>query len=202
MSRMFDEVMGLGNFADSSRGSVASSKSGGQTEAKGLEETSGQKLTEDSNCSRREEKTDEGLGETIFPRLASSSSDQLSSFNLKRGGGEAAFDDALDGLPQFGPEEEDEDWHFALPLGSLEDVDLGKANSKTGQFGPENSTSRCNAFARKPPDNEEEEQQRQEKDGSGDSVKTYDSSQDNTPDNSRGKSLCELFDAYLILMSI
>lgn len=185
---MFDEVMGLGNFADSSRGSAASSKSGGQTEAKGLEETSGQKLTEDSNCSRREEKPDEGLGET-FPRLAASSSDQLSPFNMKRGGGEAAFDDALDGLPQFGPEEEDEDWHFALPMGSLEDVDLGKANTKAGQFGPENSASRCNTFARKPRDNEEEDQQRQEKEGSGDSVKTFDSSEDNTPDNSRGKTL-------------
>ncbi|XP_024863783.1 zinc finger MYM-type protein 4 isoform X3 [Kryptolebias marmoratus] len=185
MSRMFDEVMGLGDFADSSRGSVASSKSGGQTEAKGLDETSGQKLTEeDSSCSRREEKMDEGMGETSFPHLAASSSDQLSSsFNIERGGGEAAFDDALDGLPSYGPEEEDdEDWHFALPMGSLEDVNLGKTNPKASQFGPENSASRVSRSAPKPGDLEEEQQERE---GSRESANTSHSSQDNTPDNSR-----------------
>ncbi|XP_013865076.1 zinc finger MYM-type protein 4 [Austrofundulus limnaeus] len=190
MSRMFDEVMGLGDFADSSRGSAASSKSGGQAELKGLDESSGQKLIEeDSNGSRREEKTDEttgeATGETTFPQLPSSSSDQLSPFNMKRGGGEAAFDDALDGLPPYGPEEEDEDWHFALPMGSLEDVDLGKTNTKTTQFGPGNSASRAVPLASKAGDDGEEEE-RQEREGSGESANTSHSSQDNTPDDSRG----------------
>lgn len=186
MSRMFDEVMGLGDFADSSRGSAASSKSGGQAEPKGLDESSGQKPTEeDSDGSRREEKTDEATGDTTFPHLASSSSDQLSPFTMKRGGGEAAFDDALDGLPAYGPEEEDEDWHFALPLGSLEDVDLGKTNTKTTQFRPENSASRAIPFALKAGGDGEEEEQ-QEREGSGESANTSHSSQDNTPEDSRG----------------
>lgn len=184
---MFDEVMGLGDFADSSRGSVASSKSGGPAEPKGLDESPGQKLLEeDSNGSRREEKTDEATGETTFPHLASSSSDQLSPFNMKRGGGQAAFDDALDGLPPYGPEEEDEDWHFALPMGSLEDVDLGKTNTKTTQFRPGSSASRVVPFPSKAGDDGDEEEEQQEREGSGESANTSHSSQDNTPDDSRG----------------
>ncbi|XP_036007051.1 zinc finger MYM-type protein 4 isoform X2 [Fundulus heteroclitus] len=187
MSRMFDEVMGLGEFADSSRGSAASSKSGGQAESKGLEETleqgENQPLEEDSNSSRQEKKTDEGTGETGFPPLSLSSPEKPSLFNMvgsERGGGGAAFDDALDGLPAFGPEEEDEDWHFALPMDSLEDGDAGKA-SKIGQLGRENSAARGNPFAPKPGAEEKEE----ENEGSTESANTSHSSQDNNPDNSK-----------------
>uniref|UniRef100_A0A1A7YL86 TRASH domain-containing protein n=1 Tax=Iconisemion striatum TaxID=60296 RepID=A0A1A7YL86_9TELE len=189
MSRMFDEVMGLGDFADSSRGSVASSKSGGQTEAKGLSETSGlkeiQPRDEDSSCSRREEKMDEGTGEINFPRHTSSSSNQPSLFNLGGGvggSGEAAFDDALDGLPLYEQEEEDEDWHFALPMDSMEDGDARKTKATISQFGPKNQSPRGGPFPRKPADEEEEQQERE---GSGDSANTSHSSQDNTPDDSR-----------------
>ncbi|XP_041828802.1 zinc finger MYM-type protein 4-like isoform X2 [Melanotaenia boesemani] len=192
MSRVFDEVMGLGDFADSSRGSVASSKSGGQNDAKGLDETSAQgenqPVEEDSNCSRREEKVDEGVGESSVAPLSSSSSKQHSGFNLGAsqggggGSGGAAFDDALDGLPSYGQEEDDEDWHFALPMGSLEDVDVGKAHAKISQLGQENNASRGDPFARKPGEEEEEEQ---DKEGSGGSANTSHSSQDNTPDDSR-----------------
>ncbi|XP_072220783.1 zinc finger MYM-type protein 4-like isoform X2 [Leuresthes tenuis] len=194
MSRVFDEVMGLGDFADSSRGSVSSSKSGGQNDAKGLDETSGQgesqPIKEDSNCSRPEEKVDEGVGESSFPRLTSSSPKQRSLFNMgtREGGGGgsggAAFDDALDGLPLYGPEEEDEDWHFALPMGSLEDVDVGKANAKRSQLRQQSSASQGNVFARKPGEEEEEEEE-QDREGSGESANTSHSSRDNTPDNSR-----------------
>ncbi|XP_054894741.1 zinc finger MYM-type protein 4-like isoform X2 [Poeciliopsis prolifica] len=191
MSRMFDEVMGLGEFADSSRGSVGSSKSGGQPESKGLDETleqgESQPLEEDSNSSRQEKKTDEGTGETSFPPLTSSASEKPSSFNIVRrergggGSGGAAFDDALDGLPSYGPEEEDEeDWHYALPMGSLEDVDVGKA-SKIRQLGQENSASQSNPFDQKP----EAEEEEQENEGSTESANTSHSSQDNTPEHDK-----------------
>ena len=199
MSRVFDEVMGLGDFAESSRGSATSSKSGSQNEAKMLDETSGQGenqlIEEDSNCSRQEEKTDDGEGESSFPRLTSSSSDQHSSFNMgtsERGGGgsgEAAFDDALDGLPSYGPEEDDEDWHFALPMGTLEDVDVDKANAKVGQHRRENNSFQGDPFS-KPGGEENEEQEREESRGS---ANTSHSSQDNTPENSRGKASCVVF---------
>uniref|UniRef100_A0A3B5M2I8 TRASH domain-containing protein n=1 Tax=Xiphophorus couchianus TaxID=32473 RepID=A0A3B5M2I8_9TELE len=186
--------MGLGEFADSSRGSVGSSKSGGQPESKGLDETleqaESQPLEEDSNSSRQEKKTDEGTGETSFPPLTSSSSEKLSSFNMVRsergggGSGGAAFDDALDGLPSYGPEEEDEeDWHYALPMGSLEDVDVGKA-SKISQLGQENSASQSNPFDQKP----EVEEEEQENEGSTESANTSHSSQDNTPEHDKGEN--------------
>ncbi|XP_047200738.1 zinc finger MYM-type protein 4 isoform X4 [Girardinichthys multiradiatus] len=187
MSRMFDEVMGLGEFADSSRGSVASSKSGGQVEPKGLDETleqgETQPLQEDSNSSRQEKKTNEETGETSFAPLILSSSGKPSSFDMVRsergggGSGGAAFDDALDGLPSYGPEEEDEDWHYALPMGSLEDVDVGKA-SKISQLGREESASRGNPFPQKPGAEEE-----QENEGSTESANTSHSSQDNIKDD-------------------
>ncbi|XP_038128182.1 zinc finger MYM-type protein 4-like isoform X1 [Cyprinodon tularosa] len=188
MSRMFDEVMGLGEFADSSRGSVASSKSGGQTESKGPEETIGQgenqQVEDDSNSSRQEKKT-EGTEETSLPPIAASSS-KKPSFNIVRsergggGSGGAAFDDALDGLPSYGPEEEDEDWHYALPMGSLEDVDVGKA-SKISKVGQENSASGVTPLAGKAVAEEEDQQN----DGSAESANTSHSSQDHTQDNSR-----------------
>lgn len=189
---MFDEVMGLGEFADSSRGSVASSKSGGQTEFKGPEETIGQgenqQVEEDSNLSRQEKKT-EGTEETGLPPIAASSS-KKPSFNIVRsergggGSGGAAFDDALDGLPSYGPEEEDEDWHYALPMGSLEDVDVGKA-SKISKVGQENSASGFAPLAGKAVAEEEDQQN----DGSAESANTSHSSQDHTQDNSRGKKI-------------
>ncbi|XP_029349151.1 zinc finger MYM-type protein 4 isoform X2 [Echeneis naucrates] len=188
LSRVFDEVMGLGDFAESSRGSATSSRSGGQDETKGTDEASGQEEhqqgeEEDSNGSRQEEKTDEGAGES-FPRISSPCSGQPSSFtmgNNKVGGGRhggAAFDDALDGLPAYGQEEEEEDWHFALPMGSLEDVDITKTNQKRRQ--PEEVTS----VSQGEPRGEEEERER-EREGSVGSANTSHSSQAHTPDNSQ-----------------
>lgn len=189
--------MGLGDFADSSRGSASSSRSGGQEETKGVDETSGQgepqQVEEDeSSGSKQEEKMDEGTGESSFPRISSPTSVRHSSFNMGAnegggggGSGGAAFDDALDGLPSFGPEEEDdEDWHFALPMGTLEDVNLSKSNRKAGQPGAGNNVPRGEPFARQPREEEEE----QEREASSGSANTSHSSQDHTPDNSRGKA--------------
>ncbi|KAM9842309.1 zinc finger MYM-type protein 4-like [Aulostomus maculatus] len=191
LSRVFDEVMGLGDFADSSRGSATSSRSGGQEETKGMDETSGQGEQqpveeEDSNSSRQEEKMDEVMGESSLPRIASPSSDRPSSFTVAAneggggGSGGAAFDDALDGLPPFGQEEEEEDWHFALPMGTLEDVDVEKAKRKQPKEGinksPDNSS---------PPEPREEEGE-QEREASSGSANTSHSSQNPTPENSRG----------------
>ncbi|XP_042356199.1 zinc finger MYM-type protein 4-like isoform X3 [Plectropomus leopardus] len=187
LSRVFDEVMGLGEFADSSRGSASSSRSGGQDETKGVDETSGQgehqqAEEEDSNGSRQEEKMDEGMGESSFPPISSPPSVRRSSFSMGTtegggggGSGGAAFDDALDGLPSYGPEEEDdEDWHFALPMGTLEDVNVSKTNRKTGQQGVGNNVTRGESFA-----------QEEEREASSGSANTSHSSQDHTPDNSR-----------------
>lgn len=183
--------MGLGEFADSSRGSATSSKSGGQDEMKGVDEVSEQgvhqQAEEDSNSSRLEEKMEEG--ESAFPRISSSSSGRPSSFTVgtdKGGGGSggAAFDDALDGLPSFGPEDDDEDWHFALPMGSLEDVDVGKTNRKTGQSAEEKGGIKGVPFAR---ETREEEEERDQERSSG-SANTSHSSQEHTPDNSQGKT--------------
>ncbi|XP_019129180.2 zinc finger MYM-type protein 4-like isoform X3 [Larimichthys crocea] len=190
LSRVFDEVMGLGDFADSSRGSASSSRSGGQGEGvKGEDEILGQEEQqpveeEDSNGSGQEEKMDEGTGEPSFPRVPTPSSERRSSFTLgnNEGGGGggagrsggAAFDDAVDGL------EDDEDWHFALPMGSLEDVPMGKANR--AQPGVGNNATQDDPFANQPREEEEEEQDRE---GSSGSANTSHSSQDRSPDNSQ-----------------
>lgn len=189
---MFDEVMGLGDFAESSRGSATSSRSGGQDDTKGADEASGQEENqqveeEDSSGSRQEEKMDEGAGESSFPRISSPSSGRPSSFSMRTneggggGSGGAAFDNALDGLPMYGPEEEDEDWHFALPVGSLEDVNVNKAKGKRIQT-EEGNTNQGDPFAGEAQGEEEE----QEREGSVGSDNTSHSSQDPTPDNSRG----------------
>ncbi|TKS86291.1 Zinc finger MYM-type protein 4 [Collichthys lucidus] len=194
LSRVFDEVMGLGDFADSSRGSASSSRSGGQGEGvKGEDETLGQEEQqpveeEDSNCSGQEEKMDEGTGEPSFPRVPTPSSERRSSFTLgnNEGGGGggagrsggAAFDDAVDGL------EDDEDWHFALPMGSLEDVPMGKANRT--QPGVGNNATQDDPFANQPREDEEEEQDRE---GSSGSANTSHSSQDRSPDNSQAEGV-------------
>lgn len=187
--------MGLGDFADSSRGSASSSRSGGQGEGvKGEDEILGQEEQqpveeEDSNGSGQEEKMDEGTGEPSFPRVPTPSSERRSSFTLgnNEGGGGggagrsggAAFDDAVDGL------EDDEDWHFALPMGSLEDVPMGKANRT--QPGVGNNATQDDPFANQPREEEEEEQDRE---GSSGSANTSHSSQDRSPDNSQGKAAC------------
>uniref|UniRef100_A0A3Q3DB84 TRASH domain-containing protein n=1 Tax=Hippocampus comes TaxID=109280 RepID=A0A3Q3DB84_HIPCM len=139
--------MGLGDFADSSQGSNTSSKSGGLEGTKAADEISGLEAPhhpdEDSSnsSSRQQEKIGEGVEESSSPRIASPVTDQRSSFTMGPseggGSGEAAFDDALDGLPSFGPEEEeeeDEDWHFALPAETLQDDDCDKSKCKSNQL--------------------------------------------------------------------
>ncbi|KAM3833892.1 LOW QUALITY PROTEIN: zinc finger MYM-type protein 4-like [Diretmus argenteus] len=197
LSRVFDEVMGLGDFADNSRGSATSSRSSSQEETKGVEENSGQREQqkageEDSNGSGREEKMDEGTGQSSFPPLASPSSDGHSPSG---GGGEggrsggAAFDDVLDGVPVYGAEEEeeeeeeDEDWHFALPMDTLEDTDVDKTNRKSSR--PDG-----NAGTQDDPFVKELRMEEREKEGEGEgsstvSAKTSHSSQDHSPENSR-----------------
>lgn len=184
--------MGLGDFADSSRGSATSSRSEGQEEMKEVDETSGQgehpPVEDDSNSSKQEEKMDEGEGKSSFPCNTSRSLDRHSSFTMgtNEGGGSggAAFDDALDGLPAFGPEEDDEDWHFALPMGSLEDAEVGKRKGKRKRPREENNKTQINPFPMEPTEEEEE----REREGSSASANTSHSSQDHTPENSRGKA--------------
>ncbi|CAN9502578.1 unnamed protein product [Ophioblennius macclurei] len=199
MSRVFDEVMGLGDFADSSRGSATSCKSGGQDEAKGADKTSEEgeqqlgeeeEEEEDSSSSKQEEKQDERTEQSDFPCSGSPPASQRSSFNVASteggggGSGSAAFDDAQDGLPRFGQEEEEEDWHFALPLGSLEDVDVSKADRKKGEAQPQTSGAPCEPCGSEAKATEEEEEE-QEKDGSSGSANTSHSSRDHTPENSQ-----------------
>ncbi|XP_041668209.1 zinc finger MYM-type protein 4 isoform X2 [Cheilinus undulatus] len=176
LSRVFDEVMGLGEFADSSRGSASSSRSGGQNETKGVDEISGtgepqQVEGEDSNSSRQEEKTKDRTGESSFPCISTSSSDRPSSFTLRTneegGSGGAAFDNALDGLPSYEPEDEDEDWHFSLD--SLEDANAAQAKRKENQ-----------PSAAQQPRGEDEDRE-----GSSGSANTSHSSQDPPTENSR-----------------
>uniref|UniRef100_H2MTV1 TRASH domain-containing protein n=1 Tax=Oryzias latipes TaxID=8090 RepID=H2MTV1_ORYLA len=132
-------------------------------------------MEEDSSCRKQEEKVKEEAGD----------SDKHSSFQMmtsKRGSGGsggAASDDALDGLPAFEPEE-DENWHYALPLGTAGDA--AKANSKTSQCTQDNTSTKKDCFPRKPGEDEEGEQERE---ASQVSANTSHSSQDNTPDNSR-----------------
>lgn len=196
LSRVFDEVMGLGDFADSSRGSATSSRSGGQEETKGIDKSSGQgehqqaEEEEDSNGSRQDEKMDEGMGEPSFPRISSTSSDQHPMFTLGTNEGEgtgrsggAAFDDALDGM------EDDEDWHFAMPMDSLDDAQVSEASSRRSQLGVGDNITQGNPFAHQArEDEEEEEEDVQEREGSSESTNTSHSSQDHTPDNSQGKA--------------
>lgn len=191
---MFDEVMGLGEFADSSTSSATSSKSCGQDEAKGEDETSGQgehqPVEEDSNSSRQEEKIDEGAEGSAFPRSDSLSSDQRPSFKLginKAGGGRsggAALDNALDGLTSYEQEEEeDEAWHFALPMDTLEDADVSKANQKRSQSTQENSSARGDSVPH------EHREAIEDQAASSGSATTSHSSKDNTPENSQGTSV-------------
>lgn len=114
MSRIFDEVMGLGQFADSSRGSGSSSKSG-QDESKVVEKD--QALgEEDSSCSRRE-KLEEDVDE-LFPSIASFSSEPSFTAGASAGSGGAALDNAMDAPPPCGAEDDDDEWDFTFPIKS------------------------------------------------------------------------------------
>ncbi|XP_034531021.1 zinc finger MYM-type protein 4-like isoform X2 [Notolabrus celidotus] len=186
LSRVFDEVMGLGEFADSSGGSASSSRSGGQDETKGEDETSQaeehqQVEEEDSNGSRQGEKTKETSGESSFPRISTP------SIRTNEGGGGgsggAALDNAVDGLPSFEPDEEDEDWHFSLPTDSQDEANSAKANRKERQTRSTKKESGDNLFT--PPPREEEEEGEQDREGSSGSANTSHSSQDPTDENSR-----------------
>ncbi|XP_074547591.1 zinc finger MYM-type protein 4-like isoform X2 [Halichoeres trimaculatus] len=185
LSRVFDEVMGLGEFADSSRGSASSSRSDGQDETKGVDETSGaggdqQGEEEDTNSSRQGEKVKEGTEESSFPRI--SPHPMRTSEGGGGGSGGAALDNALDGIPSFEPEEEeDEDWHFSLPMDSMDEANSAKANRKENQTGSMNE-SQDNPFENQAREEEEGEQDRE---GSSGSANTSHSSQDPTPENSR-----------------
>ncbi|XP_054652059.1 zinc finger MYM-type protein 4-like isoform X1 [Dunckerocampus dactyliophorus] len=177
LSRVFDEVMGLGDFADSSRGSNTSSRSGGQEETKAVDEVPGP-----------EEQQPEQDSSNSSSRQDAKMNDQHSSFTMQPseggGSGEAAFDDALDGLASFGPEEEEEeddeeDWHFSLPAGTLEDVDNDKAKCKNNQEREENNQIQENPS---PPEPRVEER---ETEATSSSANTSHSSKDNTPESSR-----------------
>ncbi|XP_061699448.1 zinc finger MYM-type protein 4-like isoform X2 [Syngnathoides biaculeatus] len=192
-SRVFDQVMGLGDFADSSQGSNTSSKSGGLEETRAMDEISGQgeqQPEEDSSnsSSRQEEKLGERTEESSS-RLTSLVADQRHSFTLGPcegggggGSGEAAFDDALDGLPSFGPEEDDEDWHFALPPETLQDVDCDKVLCKNNQSSEEHIKIQEGPSPLDPSEEVEEEQEREATSGS---ANTFHSSKVNTPESSQ-----------------
>lgn len=129
MSRIFDEVMGLGEFADSSTGSGSSSKSG-QDEGKVVEKD--QPLgEEDSNCSRREEKMEEEVDE--FPSVASFSSEPSFTAGASAGSGGAALDNAMDAPPPCGADDEDDDWDFTFPIKSSQSKE-GKSETQSETF--------------------------------------------------------------------
>lgn len=188
--------MGLGDFADSSRGSATSSKSGSPEDEtkegdKNLAQEEHQIIDEDEEDSkggRPEEKIDEELEELSLPHVSSTSSERHSLFTMRtkkaegagKSGG-AAFDDAVDGM------EDDEDWHFALPMGSMEDDQMG---SKRPQTRSTSNLSRRKPFShqsRAEEDEEEDEEMTQDRDGSTESNTSH-SSQEHTPENSRGKT--------------
>lgn len=190
--------MGLGPYADSSRGSVTSSKSGDQDETTGIDKSPGQvnalQPEEESNGSRQEEKMDEGSGEALLPHTSPPSSDQTSLFIMRANEGEgtgrcggAAFDDAVDGM------EDDEDWRFALPSGTLDNARAGDANGKKRQPGLERSSNPENCFdSRSRKDQEDEQEKEQER--SSESPDTSHSSQGHSPDNSQGNNKMKEFD--------
>nr|XP_061798656.1 zinc finger MYM-type protein 4-like [Nerophis lumbriciformis] len=189
-SRVFDQVMGLGDFADSSRGSNTSSKSEGPQGTPAVERLSGQEEQQEgdnsnSSGSRQEQNIGKGVEESSYPRIVSPANDQRSPFTIEPSGGgtgEAAFDDALDGLPSFGPEEEDEDedWHFALPDETLQDVDYDKLKGKKNQ--PREGLDKIQGDPSLGPREVEDEQ---EKDATSGSANTSHSSKDNTPESSQ-----------------
>lgn len=130
MSRIFDEVMGLGDFADSSRGSGSSSKSG-QDESKVGEK--GQPLgEEDSNCSKREEKMEEDVDE-LFPTIASFSSEPSFTAAASAGSGGAALDNAMDAPPPCGVDDDEDDWDFTFPLKNTQSKG-GKSETQSETF--------------------------------------------------------------------
>lgn len=177
--------MGLGEFADSSRGSASSSRSEGQDDTKGVDDSSqageNQQVEEEDTNSRQEGKVKDRTEESSFPCI---STHTMRPNEGGGGSGGAALDNALDGIPSFEPEEEDEDWHFSLPIDSLDDANSAKVNIKEKQTGSTNE-SQDNPFEHPPREEEEGEQDRE---GSSGSANTSHSSQDPTPENSRGKA--------------
>ncbi|XP_077477235.1 zinc finger MYM-type protein 4-like isoform X2 [Stigmatopora argus] len=195
-SRVFDQVMGLGNFADSSQGSNTSSKSDGPqgTPAGGRVSGQEEQLEEDnsnSSGSRHEEKIGEAVEESLYPRIASVAKDQRSTFTMGPSGGgtgEAAFDDALDGLPSFGPEEDeedeeevDEDWRIAIPAESMQDGDYDKIKGKKSHSRKKRDKMQEQSSPLEPRGVEEEV----EREATSGSANTSHSSKDNTPESSQ-----------------
>ncbi|XP_061598835.1 uncharacterized protein LOC133461871 isoform X3 [Cololabis saira] len=128
----------------------------------------GQALMNDDDLAEKKAKEFLELLEKNW-KMALRDFDQQSSFNMGTskgvcgGCGEAAFDDALDGLPSFGPEEDDEDWHFALPVGTLEqegEESRGSANtSHSSQDNtPENSRASDGGVQNQAEETEDSEQ--------------------------------------------
>ncbi|XP_075879607.1 zinc finger MYM-type protein 4-like isoform X2 [Nelusetta ayraudi] len=196
LSRVFDEVMGLGDFADSSTGSGTSSKSRGpEDDAKEADKNPPQEehMTMDKDeeenrkGSRPEGKMDKDLVASSPPRVSSTSSERKPSFTMglrKRAGpgrcGAAAFDDAVDGM------EDDEDWDFPLPVGSTEGNPMGGKRAKSGVGGNSPRGKPVGRRTRrdrdKDEDEEEEEEMTQEREGSTESSTSH-SSQELTPDS-------------------
>ncbi|KAK7905257.1 hypothetical protein WMY93_017864 [Mugilogobius chulae] len=129
MSRMFDEVTGLGDYADSSRGSGTSSK----------DQQPGE---QDSNCSRREEKMDEE--DELFPSIASFSSEPSFTAGANAESGGAALDNAMDAPPPSGVEEDDDDWDFTFPLKSNQSKG-GKSETQSETFPGDSREAEDNA---------------------------------------------------------
>lgn len=177
---------------------MSSSKSGDQDEAAGRDKSPEQVNPQEeeegeSNDSRAEEKMEEETGE--LP-----SSDQHSMFTMRSSDGEgtgrrggAAFDDAVDGM------EEDEDWHFALPVGTLDQVAV---DGKKRQPEQEKTSNQENSLPNQSQEDQEEEQERER---SSESPDTSHSSQGHTPDNSQGNHFkefvdcCHIINLYLIM---
>ncbi|XP_056152313.1 zinc finger MYM-type protein 4-like [Lampris incognitus] len=198
LSRVFDEVMGLGEFADSSRGSATSSRSSGHEESKVVEEGSSQEQPkqgeENGDGNREDERMAEPEGETNFPCLESPSPDEGSPFLMgtsedrREESGGAEFDEGLEGLPVYGAEEEeDEDWHFALPMGTLEDADADNSEKRSTQLEDKNtSTNKPLASTQR----EEEREKDGEKGGDGNgSTSVSNSSQDHASENCQGRGV-------------
>ncbi|KAM9777908.1 zinc finger MYM-type protein 4-like [Neosynchiropus ocellatus] len=167
MSRMFDEVMGLGEFADSSRSSTSLSKTGDQNVAV-ADKTPGP-ADDESSDSRQEDRWDEGDEDLSCPRTPPADRPSLLTRSAKDGDtGSAAFDNAIDGLPTFVPED-DEEWNFSLPIGSLEDTD--NLRMKQSREGNDEMSLKKN----------ENEGQR----GRSGTAGSADTSKEHTPENSR-----------------
>lgn len=188
--------MGLGDFADSSTGSGTSSKSRSpEDDAKEGDENPPQvTMDEDKEVNRKSstlvEKMDKGLDELSPSHISSTSSERQSSLTTgtkKSEGpgrsGEAAFDDAVDGM------EDNEDWDFSLPVDSTDSHPMSGKGPKSAVEG--NSARRKSLRHRNRRDEEEDEEMTQEREGSTESSTSH-SSQELTPDSRQGLNICHL----------